>query len=75
MPEPLFQVKKIIRTQRFAIDQVWPPSHRSEYSLKADPLAGVKCPNADADRRHERRALLPEEWQWLEAVTRLEPRR
>lgn len=30
-----------------------------------DPLAGVRKPNPQADRRHERRMLLPEEWPHL----------
>lgn len=46
--------------------------HR-EGKLPADPLAGIKCPNADADRRHERRALSPDEWRWLDSATRSEP--
>lgn len=36
-----------------------------DHRLGSDPLRGVKCPNPDTDRRHERRMMLPEEWQWL----------
>jgi integrase len=38
--------------------------------LAADPLAGLKRPSPETDRRHERRALLPEEWHQLEGATR-----
>ena len=34
-----------------------------------DALAGVKKPNPNADRRVERRMLLPDEWRWLETTT------
>ena len=37
--------------------------------LPADPLASVRKPNPKADRRRERRMLLPEEWTWLRSVT------
>ena len=37
--------------------------------LPADPLASVQRPNAKADRRQERRMLLPDEWTWLRTVT------
>ena len=37
--------------------------------LAADPLAGLKRPNPDTDRRHERRYLLVDEWRRLEATT------
>ncbi len=37
--------------------------------LPRDPLASVKKPNPKADRRRERRMLLPDEWRQLEAVT------
>jgi len=40
-----------------------------EGKLPADPLASVKRPNPKADRRRERRMLLPEEWKWLRSVT------
>jgi integrase len=33
--------------------------------LQRDPLLSVKRPNPKADRRYERRMLLPDEWQWL----------
>lgn len=37
--------------------------------LASDPLSSVKRPNPKADRRYERRMLLPEEWDWLRLVT------
>ena len=37
--------------------------------LTSDPLAAVAKPNPAADRRHERRMLLPEEWDWLRTTT------
>lgn len=37
--------------------------------LPRDPLASVKKPSPQADRRHERRILLPAEWPWLKAAT------
>ena len=37
--------------------------------LARDPLAAVKKPNPKADRRLERRMLLPSEWHWLRAIT------
>jgi len=33
--------------------------------LPRDPLASIKRPNPKADRRYERRMLLPAEWKWL----------
>ena len=30
-------------------------------------------PNPKTDRRHERRMLLPEEWQWLQITTEAGP--
>ncbi|HND54564.1 MAG TPA: site-specific integrase, partial [Pirellulaceae bacterium] len=48
--------------------------HR-EGKLPADPLAGLKRPNPATDRRHERRALLADEWPWLEAAARGGPDR
>ena len=39
-----------------------------QHKLTRDPLASVKKPNPTADRRRERRMLLPEEWRWLEAT-------
>jgi site-specific recombinase XerD len=39
------------------------------HKLPRDPLASVKKPNSKADRRRERRMLLPEEWPRLEAAT------
>lgn len=33
--------------------------------LPRDPIAGVKKPNFDADRKRQRRYLLHEEWAWL----------
>jgi len=40
-----------------------------EGKLPADPLASIKNPSPKADRRRERRMLLPEEWPWLRSVT------
>ncbi|MGB7328199.1 MAG: tyrosine-type recombinase/integrase [Rubripirellula sp.] len=40
-----------------------------------DPLAGVRKPNPDTDRRIERRALLPSEWKWLRDATESGPER
>jgi integrase len=37
--------------------------------LPRDPLASVKKPNPNSDRRIERRVLLPEEWPWLVSAT------
>ncbi len=37
--------------------------------LARDPFATVSKPNADADRRRERRMLLPTEWTWLMKAT------
>jgi len=37
--------------------------------LPADPLASVRKPNPKADRRRERRMLLPDEWTWLRSIT------
>jgi integrase len=39
------------------------------HKLPRDPLASVKKPNPKADRRRERRILLPDEWRRLEAAT------
>jgi len=43
--------------------------------LTRDPLASVKKPNPAADRRHERRMLLQEEWDWLRVTTDQAPAR
>jgi len=37
--------------------------------LPSDPLASVKRPDPKSARKRERRMLLPEEWDWLRAVT------
>ncbi|TWU22442.1 site-specific tyrosine recombinase XerC [Novipirellula galeiformis] len=37
--------------------------------LDRDPFASVSKPNPNADRRRERRMLLPTEWRWLMAGT------
>lgn len=34
-------------------------------ALPRDPLAGIKRPNPERDRKRKRRYLLPEEWHWL----------
>jgi len=36
--------------------------------LAADPLAGLKRPNPNIDRRRRRRMLLVDEWRWLDSV-------
>jgi len=43
--------------------------------LAADPLASVAKPSPKTDRRHERRMLLPEEWEWLRTTTEAGPHR
>ena len=45
------------------------------HKLPRDPLASVKKPNPKADRRRERRMLLPEEWRLLETATEAGPER
>ena len=50
----------------------WLSSH---HKLPRDPLASVKKPNPKADRRRERRIILPEEWQRLDVATRIGPER
>jgi len=44
----------------------WLSAH---HKLPRDPLVSVTKPNPKADRRRERRMLLPEEWQWLLATS------
>ena len=44
----------------------WLTEHQK---LPRDPLASVRKPNPKADRRRERRMLLPEEWHWLQSTT------
>ncbi len=39
------------------------------HRLMVNPLSMVKKPDPNANRRHERRMLLPDEWRWLESVT------
>jgi integrase len=43
--------------------------------LAADPLAAVTKPSPAKDRRHERRMLLHEEWEWLRVTTAAGPER
>ena len=50
----------------------WLSSH---HKLPRDPLSSVKKPNPKADRRRERRMLLPEEWRWLTMATSSGPER
>ena len=50
----------------------WLTEHQK---LPRDPLASVKKPNPNADRRRERRMLLPDEWLRLETATRAGPDR
>ncbi len=45
------------------------------HKLPRDPLSSVKKPNPKADRRRERRMLLPEEWRRLEMATEAGPER
>ncbi len=40
-----------------------------------DPLASVQKPDPKADRRRERRMLLPDEWDWLRIATEDGPER
>ncbi len=40
--------------------------------LARDPLAGVKKPNPELNRKIERRMLLPDEWHWLKTTTLVE---
>ena len=40
------------------------------HKLPRDPLSSVKKPNPKADRRRERRMLLPEEWWRVKAATK-----
>lgn len=37
--------------------------------LARDPLMSVKSPSPKADRRYERRMILPDEWEWLRSTT------
>lgn len=51
----------------------WLTAH---HKLTRDPLTGLSKPNPRADRRRERRMLLPEEWEWLRStVMGSEPQR
>lgn len=43
--------------------------------LQRDPLASVKKPNPQSDRKLERRELTREEWPYLDAATRAGPER
>ena len=43
--------------------------------LGRDPLMKVQKPNPVADRRRERRILLPEEWQWVRTTIATRPER
>jgi len=45
------------------------------HKLPRDPLASVKKPNPESDRRRERRMLLPEEWRLLAVATQNGPDR
>lgn len=47
----------------------------SNQKLPRDPLSSVRKPNPKADRRYERRMLLPEEWLWLKGTTLTSPKR
>ncbi len=39
------------------------------HKLVRDPLMSISMPNPKADRRRERRMLLPQEWDWLKSIT------
>ncbi len=41
----------------------------SNHKLPRDPLTSVQKPDPKADRRRERRMLLPKEWRWLHSTT------
>jgi integrase len=43
--------------------------------LARDPLAGLKKPNPESDRRLQRRCLSPEEWRHVQSVTQFGPTR
>jgi integrase len=45
------------------------------HKLPRDPLASVKKPNPQVDRKHRRRMLLVEEWHWLRNATASGPER
>ena len=47
----------------------------NNHKLPRDPLVSVTKPNPKADRRRERRMLLPEEWRWLHLTTANGPER
>lgn len=47
----------------------------TNHKLPRDPLASVKKPNPQADRRRRRRMLLLEEWHWLRNATATGPER
>lgn len=47
----------------------------SKSKLPRDPLAGLKLPSAEADRRRERRAILPAEWLQLAIASEEGPER
>ena len=50
----------------------WLTNH---HKLPRDPLVSVQKPDPKADRRRERRMLLPEEWGWLRIATADGPER
>jgi len=46
-----------------------------EAMLPADPLAGLRRPNPETDRRRRRRIMLVDEWRWLAQTTEGAPDR
>jgi integrase len=48
----------------------WLATH---HKLPRDPLVSVRKPNPNIGRKHPRRMLLPDEWQWLRDTTATEP--
>lgn len=43
--------------------------------LARDPLAGIKKPNPETDRRLQRRFLLPDEWRYVQTAAATGPKR
>ncbi|WP_144056544.1 tyrosine-type recombinase/integrase [Rhodopirellula europaea] len=43
------------------------------HRLHINPLSMVRKPDPNADRRHERRMLLPDEWQWIVTALNQQP--
>jgi integrase len=43
------------------------------HRLMVNPLSMIRRPDPNSDRRHERRMLLPDEWQWLSRSLQTRP--